>query len=173
MTKPNTRKAGVRPMADADVERVLAWRNHLEVRRYMYTQHEITLDEHQRWFERARLDTSKHLLIFEADKQPLGFVSFRELRSDGVADWGFYVAPDAPKGSGRELGRAALDHAFNGIKLHKVCGQALVYNERSIHFHQSLGFQQEGVLRDQYFDGERYHPVLCFGLLSHEWQLKL
>jgi hypothetical protein len=48
MTKSNNRKAGVRPMADADVERVLAWRNHLKVRRYMYTQHEITLDEHQR-----------------------------------------------------------------------------------------------------------------------------
>jgi UDP-4-amino-4,6-dideoxy-N-acetyl-beta-L-altrosamine N-acetyltransferase len=160
-------------MADADVERVLAWRNHLEVRRYMYTQHEITLDEHQRWFERTRQDPRKHLLIFEADNQALGFVSFSELGSGGIADWGCYVAPDAPKGCGRELGRAALDHAFNDIKLHKVCAQALAYNERSIHFNQSLGFQQEGTLRDQYFGGERYHHVICFGLLSHEWQPKL
>lgn len=173
MTKSNTRKAGVRPMADTDVERVLAWRNHLEVRRYMYTQHEITLDEHQRWFERTRQDPRKHLLIFEADNQALGFVSFSEHESNGIADWGFYVAPDAPKGCGRELGRAALDHAFNDIKLHKVCGQAVAFNERSIHFHQSLGFQQEGALRDQHFDGERYHHVICFGLLSHEWQPKL
>lgn len=160
-------------MAHADVERVLAWRNHLEVRRYMYTPHEITLDEHQRWFERARQDRRKHLLIFETDKQPMGFVSFRELGSNGIADWGFYVAPDAPKGSGRELGRAALDHAFNDIKLYKVCGQALVFNERSIRFHQSLGFQRQGTLRDQHFDGEHYHHVICFGLLSHEWQPKL
>ena len=173
MTKSNTRKAGVRPMADTDVERVLAWRNHLEVRRYMYTQHEITLDEHQLWFERARQDPRKHLLIFEVDDQALGFVSFRELDSGATADWGFYAAPDAPKGSGRELGRVALDHAFNDIKLHKVCAQALAYNERSIEFHQSLGFQQEGTLRDQHFDGEHYHHVICFGLLSHEWQPKL
>lgn len=173
MTKSNDRKAGVRPMADADVERVLGWRNHLEVRRYMYTQHEITLDEHQLWFERARQDPRKHLLIFEADDQALGFVSFRELDSGATADWGFYAAPDAPKGSGRELGRVALDHAFNDIKLHKVCAQALAYNERSIEFHQSLGFQQEGTLRDQHFDGEHYHHVICFGLLSHEWQPKL
>ena len=83
-------------MADTDVERVLAWRNHLEVRRYMYTQHEITLDEHQRWFERTRQDPRKHLLIFEADNQALGFVSFSEHESNGIADWGFYVAPDAP-----------------------------------------------------------------------------
>lgn len=160
-------------MAHADVERVLAWRNHPEVRRYMYTQHEITLDEHQRWFERTWQDPRKHLLIFEVEKQPLGFVSFTEIGTGGIADWGFYVAPDAPKGSGRELGRAALDHAFNGIKLHKVCGQALAFNERSIHFHQSLGFKQEGTLRDQHLDGERYHHVICFGLLSHEWLSKL
>lgn len=160
-------------MAHADLELVLAWRNHPEVRSYMYTQHEITFDEHQRWFERTRQDPRKHLLIFETDKQPLGFVSFSEIGTGEIADWGFYVAPDAPKGSGQELGRTALDHAFNDIKLHKVGGQALAFNERSIHFHQSLGFQQEGVLRDQHFDGVRYHHVICFGLLSHEWQPKL
>ena len=173
MTKPNNRKSGVRSMVAADVDSVLAWRNHPEVRRYMYTQHEITFEEHHRWFESTRQDPRKHLLIFEEDNQALGFVSLSELGSNGIADWGFYVAPDAPRGCGRELGRATLDHAFNDIKLHKVCAQALAFNVRSTHFHRSLGFQQEGVLRDQHFDGEHYHHVICFGLLSHEWQSDL
>jgi UDP-4-amino-4,6-dideoxy-N-acetyl-beta-L-altrosamine N-acetyltransferase len=160
----------IRPMRHADLERVLAWRNHPDVRRYMYTQHEITLDEHQRWFERALLEPKKHLLVFEMNHQPLGFVNFNETENGGIADWGFYAAPDAPKGTGRQLGHAALNHAFAQLKLHKVCGQALAYNERSIQFHQSQGFQQEGTLRDQHFDGERYHNVTCFGLLCHEWQ---
>lgn len=160
----------MRPMVHADLERVLAWRNHPDVRRYMYTQHEISLDEHQRWFERSLADPSRHLLIFEQNHQPLGFVNFNESGNGDVADWGFYAAPDAPKGSGRQLGSAALNHAFSQLKLHKVCGQALAYNQRSIQFHQSLGFQQEGILRDQHFAGECYHHVICFGLLSHEWQ---
>lgn len=160
----------IRPMVHADLGRVLAWRNHPDVRRYMYTQHEITLDEHQRWFERTLPDPKKHLLIFEVNHLPLGFVNFNEVGNGGIANWGFYVAPDAPKGSGRQLGCAALSHAFTQLKLHKVCGQALAYNQRSILFHQSLGFQQEGTLRDQHFDGERYHNVICFGLLSREWQ---
>ena len=160
----------IRPMVHADLERVLAWRNHPDVRRYMYTQHEITLDEHQRWFERTLPDPTKHLLIFEVNRQPLGFVNFNETGNGGIADWGFYAAPDAPKGSGRQLGHAALSHAFTDLKLHKVNGQALAYNERSIQFHQTLGFQQEGILREQNFDGESYHHVICFGLLGHEWQ---
>jgi UDP-4-amino-4,6-dideoxy-N-acetyl-beta-L-altrosamine N-acetyltransferase len=136
----------------------------------MYTQHEITPDEHQRWFERALPDPKKHLLVFEMNHQPIGFVNFNETENGGIAHWGFYAAPDAPKGSARQLGHAALNHAFTQLKLHKVCGQALAYNERSIRFHQSQGFEQEGILRDQHFDGKRYHNVTCFGLLCHEWQ---
>jgi len=160
----------IRHMVHADLERVLAWRNHPDVRRFMYTQHEITLDEHQRWFERTLPDPKKHLLVFEVNHQPQGFVNFSEVENGGIADWGFYAAPDASKGSGRQLGRAALNHAFTQLKLHKVCGEALAYNERSIQFHQSLGFKQEGILRDQHFDGERYHNVISMGLLSNEWQ---
>lgn len=162
--------AYIRPMVHVDLERVLAWRNHPDVRRYMYTQHEITLNEHQRWFERSLLDPKKHLLIFEVSQHPLGFVNFNETGNGGIADWGFYLAPAAPKGSGRQLGRAALNHAFTQLKLYKVCGESLAYNQRSVQFHQSLGFQQEGTLRDQHFDGERYNNVICFGLLSYEWK---
>lgn len=160
----------LRPMTETDLAQVLIWRNHPEVRRYMYTQHEITPEEHRRWFERCRHNPKKHLLIFAVKHQPLGFVNFNVNGDGGIADWGFYAAPDAPKGSGRQLGRAALQHAFCQLKLHKVCGQALAYNTRSIQFHQSLGFQQEGLLRDQHFDGENYHHVICLGLLRHEWE---
>lgn len=162
----------VRPMVASDLERVLAWRNHPEVRRYMYTQHEITLEEHSRWFERATQDRSRHLLIFEKDAVPLGFINIHQIATGGIADWGFYAAPDAPKGTGRQLGQAALQYAFKSAGLHKLCGQALGYNEKSIQFHLSLGFTQEGILRQQHFDGQHYHDVVCFGLLASEWQKK-
>lgn len=163
----------IRPMVHADLALVLSWRNHPEVRRNMYTQHEITLNEHQRWFERSLPDPKKHLLIFEVNLEPLGFVNFNESENGGIAEWGFYVAPYALKGTGRQLGHAALSYAFNQVKFHKVNGQALAYNERSIHFHKSLGFEQEGILRDQHFDGECYHNVICFGMLFPEWQNNL
>jgi UDP-4-amino-4,6-dideoxy-N-acetyl-beta-L-altrosamine N-acetyltransferase len=157
-------------MTREDLERVLNWRNHEEVRRYMYTQHEISLEEHTRWFDRASLDANRYLLVFESDDVPLGFINIHRVALGGVADWGFYTAPDAPKGTGRRLGRAALQYAFNHAGLHKICGQAIAYNERSVKFHLSLGFQQEGVLRDQHFDGQYYHDVLCFGLLASDKQ---
>lgn len=153
-------------MTHADLEQVLSWRNHDNVRRYMYTQHEISLEEHTRWFERATLDPSRHLLVFEVDATPIGFINFHEIAPGGVADWGFYAAPDAPQGTGRQLGAAALRYAFDEAGLHKVCGQAIAFNERSIKFHLNQGFHQEGILREQHFDGQCYHDVVCFGLLA-------
>lgn len=163
----------VRPMTAADLERVLAWRNHPEVRRYMYSQHEISLEEHACWFEKASRDPRLHLLVFESGGMPFGFVKIHQTAPGGVGEWGFYAAPDAPKGTGRQLGLAALRYAFTEAEMHKLCGQALVYNERSIRFHQNLGFQKEGLLRQHHFDGLNYHDVVCFGLLANEWQANL
>ena len=173
MTTSTSTQLCLRPLTLQDLKQVLAWRNHEDVRRYMYTQHEIGLDEHTRWFERATQDSSHHLLVFERDGVSIGYINIHEIGPGGVADWGFYTAPDAPKGTGRQLGLAALSYAFTEVGLHKLCGQALAYNVRSIKFHLSQGFQQEGILREQHFDGQDYHDVVCFGLLAREWQAKL
>lgn len=165
-----THRTRLRPMVSADLEQVLEWRNHESVRKYMYTQHQIGLQEHTQWFERASQSPERHLLIYEKEEVALGFINVHVIAGGGIADWGFYAAPDAPKGTGRDLGAATLRYVFEQLGLHKLCGQALGFNHRSIKFHQSLGFHQEGVLREQHFDGQAYHDVVCFGLFAREWQ---
>lgn len=163
----------LREMAERDLPTVLQWRNHPDVRRFMYTQHIINPDEHARWFARSAGEPGVRLLIYERNEVPRGFVNISATRSAPVADWGFYLAPDAEPGTGSALGAAALEYAFARLKLHKLCGEALGFNERSIRFHERLGFAREGVLREQYFDGEQYHDVIRFGLLAAEWQQRL
>lgn len=153
-------------MTTDDLSLVLAWRNHIDIRRFMYSQHEITLAEHEKWFDSASRDRMRHLLIYEQGDLRSGFVNFRILGAGGVAEWGFYVAPDSSRGTGRRLGDLAIRYGFSELQLHKLCAQALAFNQRSIKFHLSLGFLQEGILQEQYFDGERYHDVFCFGLLA-------
>jgi UDP-4-amino-4,6-dideoxy-N-acetyl-beta-L-altrosamine N-acetyltransferase len=159
----------VRPMNEGDLELVLVWRNSPEVRSFMLTRHEITSAEHRAWFEKSRADASRALLIAEKEGGPFGFVGFSGVSKAGAADWGFYTAPEAARGAGRHLGAAALEYAFHSLALHKVCGQVLGFNAASIRFHRSLGFQQEGVLRQQHQIDGTYHDLICFGLLRQEW----
>ncbi len=166
----NNHEDSIRTMRKQDLTQVLAWRNHPNVRKFMYTQDEIRLPEHEEWFHECQRDPRKLLLIFEVKKIPLGFVNLN-LGSGTVADWGFYTAPEAIKGTGRRLAETALNYAFDKIALHKICGEVLAFNEHSIKFHKKLGFKHEGTLREHHFDGSAYHDVLCFGLLHHEWKI--
>src|SRR5690554_7482984 len=95
----------LRRMSESDLEQVLQWRNHLEVRRFMYTTHEIRLEEHRKWFAGASMNPATELLIYQQEGKAQGFVNITRAHCAEVADWGFYLAPDAPRGSGWELGK--------------------------------------------------------------------
>lgn len=168
MSRPED--ARVRPLQAGDLQRILQWRNDPSVRASMLTQHEISWEEHSAWFDRASVDPKRRLLLAEDASGPFGYAGLSGVAPGGVADWGFYVAPGAPKGSGRRLGRSTLSFAFEALGLHKVCGQALDFNEASIAMHVALGFQREGVLREQHRIGPTYHDLICFGLLRTEWR---
>ncbi|ERS10121.1 hypothetical protein Q668_20935 [Alcanivorax sp. PN-3] len=161
--------ACMRKMTERDLELVLDWRNHPDVRCFMFSRHEIALGEHKAWFEKASQQENRHLLVYEQDSQASGFVNLA-VSVGGIAEWGFYTDPVAPKGTGKALGDQLLSYAFGELKLHKLVGQVLAYNERSRNFHLRLGFQQEGILRQQHFDGDKYHDIYSYGLLASEWQ---
>lgn len=159
----------LRKLTEEDLALVLSWRNDDRVRLYMFTQHQISAAEHETWFRRVSKDASRHLLLFERNGLPLGFVNLQVDGPGRVSTWGFYLSPEAPKGTGQSLGHATLRHSFQDLGLHKLYGQTMGHNVRSIRLHEKLGFQREGVLRSHHFDGNRHHDVICFGLLRHEW----
>lgn len=158
-----------RLVREDDLPMILSWRNHPNVRRYMLTQHEIGLVEHMRWFEKARIDHSRCLLLVQDQERAIGYVQFAQVCVGGIADWGFYADPEAPKGSGRKIGTAGLTHAFKELHLHKVNGQAFDFNQASIALHTHLGFKQEGRLREQQRVDDGYYDLMLFGLLAQEW----
>jgi UDP-4-amino-4,6-dideoxy-N-acetyl-beta-L-altrosamine N-acetyltransferase len=159
----------LRPMEARDLGLVREWRNHQDVRRFMISQHLITPAEHQAWFERCTAEPTRRLYILQQAAQPLGFAQLGGVGRRGVADWGFYVSPEAPRGSGWELGRRVLSAAFEVEGLHKVCGQTLASNERSRRLHQRLGFAEEGLLREQLWIGGEYRDVACYGILARDF----
>lgn len=161
--------AQIRDMSQHDLAMVRHWRNQPEVRRYMYNTHEISNDEHRQWFEKAIGDPSRKLLIVEDQTGPFGFAQFSGVRIGGVADWGFYVRSDAPRGSGTKLGNLVLEYAFTTLELSKICGQVVDGNLASLAFHKRMGFREERTLPEQQIIDEIRHNIICFSLLKTEW----
>ena len=160
----------IRKIQASDLDLVRSWRNHADVRLHMLTQHVITAEEHSQWFAAVENNPLKHVLLVHENKQPLGLVHFAAGNNDGIMNWGFYLAPHAPKGSGSKLARKALSFAFIQQGWHKVCGQVISTNAASKRFHLKLGFMLEGVLRQQAKINNEWLSLWCFGLLASDWE---
>lgn len=159
----------IRKMHETDLEMVLAWRNHPEVRRYMLTQHEIAFDEHLAWYKKTSKEESQVLLVIEESREPIGCVIFSGAQHGKTATWSFYAAPNRKAGTGNSVCSAALDFAFNKIGVHKVAGQVLDFNVASIRIHERLGFVREGLLREHCIIKNERHNLVCFGILRNDW----
>lgn len=162
----------LREIGENDLELMLRWRNHPSVRSSMFSQSIIELEQHRLWFEReSKKIDSVWLLFIDESNTPRGVVYFTEMNLvSRNAFWGFYAAPDAPSGTGTRMGREALTYYFNDLEFHKLNAQVLDSNERSYHFHRKLGFQVEGVLRDNYFGPSGYEDITYFGIIDCEWR---
>lgn len=73
----------------------------------------------------------------------------------------------------RGLGRAATAHAiryaFRELNLNRVHLSVLASNEPAAALYRSLGFRDEGVLRQGHYRNGEYIDVLVMGLLRAEW----
>ncbi len=153
----------VREVRAEDLPMLLSWRNDPAISEHMHTRHRITEAEHRAWFERCRADPRRTLLLVERDGQAFGFVQFTRGDAADEAEWGFYIAPGSPRGSGTLLGRVALRHAFERLRLGRVRGEALQGNAASIALHRRLGFAP---LQDATPAGE----VVRFELSAARWR---
>ncbi|MEK8106869.1 hypothetical protein NKG94_20220 [Micromonospora sp. M12] len=79
-----------------DVHLMLSWRNQETNRQVSKTSHEITAEEHARWWSAVRDDPSRRVLTYVRDDSPCGVVTFFDLRLDGprTGAWGFYLDAD-------------------------------------------------------------------------------
>lgn len=138
----------------------------------MFTSHVIGPDEHLAWFERVRAGTTVKTFIHETLGVPDGVVNFTDIDAvRGVAFWGFYAAPGAPRGTGTALGIDALDQAFDRLCLVELKAKVLASNERSIRYHAKLGFRREDVLSEAHFDGAKRVDVLAYAMTRSEWSV--
>jgi UDP-4-amino-4,6-dideoxy-N-acetyl-beta-L-altrosamine N-acetyltransferase len=157
-------------MRTDDLAKVLEWRNSEPVRRNMYTSHLITPEEHKIWWDKVSADSQCEYFIAFAGAADVGVVSFSQIDSASrTAFWAFYASPDPVRGTGSRMELAALDMAFNGLKLRKLCCEVLSFNESVIRLHKKFGFVEEGVFRDQHVNADGAWDIHRLAIFDREW----
>jgi UDP-4-amino-4,6-dideoxy-N-acetyl-beta-L-altrosamine N-acetyltransferase len=161
--------------AEADIQaQVRRLRNLPDVRRYMYTAHEIGEAEHQAWLASLQGNPRQSVFVVLNDGHPIGVVSLSAIdATQQTADWAFYLDPQVQgKGFGSLVEFWLLDHAFGDAGLEKLNCEVLHSNTAVIGMHQKFGFALEGVRRQNIIkEGQRVDVVLL-GITKAEWQAR-
>ena len=161
----------LRNMETHDLSMVLSWRNHENVRKYMYTQSKISEEEHAKWWQTVKRTKDCKYLIYEADGIPLGVISFNAINlMHKRSTWAFYASSDAPKGSGSKMEFLALNYAFGTLLLRKLSCEVLSYNSSVISMHKKFGFEEEGRFLSHFWIGEQSWDVIRLATFKENWE---
>ena len=164
--------ASLRDVHPEDREKILEWRNLPKVADYMYTDHAISPEEHAAWFSRVLKDPTYKYWVIVCDGEDVGLANLCAIdRINQRCYWGFYIAGTnvRGKGVGSHVEYMILNYVFEELKLEKLCGEVLSFNQDVVDMHSSFGFVQEGLLRKHVLKQGVLNDVVCIGILKDEW----
>lgn len=111
------------------------------------------------------------LVIETINGTAIGAISVREAdRRHGVFSYAIAIAQEhRRKGYGTQAVWLLLRHYFRELRYNKVEVGIYSFNEESIYFHESLGFQHEGRRRQSHYSEGRYYDMVLMGMTVQEF----
>ena len=125
------------------------------------------------WVERA-MDTSrdrKWAITIDGSDDAVGFVALFGLERDVGPELAVLVGEPSAWGKGVARGaeRAACRYAFNELGTHRIHAEIPATNEAAQKVVTSLGFRQEGLLKDAIIRGDERIDNQIWGLLPEDF----
>ena len=146
-------------------------RNEDGVRRWMYNDHVIELNEHLSWINRLKTDNTQIVfVVLDPEHGPLGVVSVNGIdRLQKRAEWAYYLTETARGGLGSAIEFALIEFAFGSLGLEKLNCEVIEGNDAVVRLHKKFLFEEEGFRRSNIVkDGARV-GVHCLGLTKNDW----
>ncbi|HAJ27437.1 MAG TPA: UDP-4-amino-4,6-dideoxy-N-acetyl-beta-L-altrosamine N-acetyltransferase [Syntrophus sp. (in: bacteria)] len=158
-----------------DKEAIRQWQNSPDVARYMYTDHHITEEEHERWFQTALREHGRKYWIIMCDREAIGLVNLYDIdEKNRRCLWALYISSEnmRSKGVGGFVEYQVMNYVFDDLEYNKLCCEALSSNQRAINFYKSFGFREEGIYRQHMMKNGEYADVVTLAILKSEWDEK-
>lgn len=156
------------------IKKIRIWRNQPFVKNMMYSQRDITEDEHINYITSLLADENRGLFVFYLDDNPFGVYQYEIHREGNYMMHGNYLVDQEYQ----DMGYGTIQDYFMNIidfeyfHCNKNYGEILDLNQRALAIGKKTGDSLEGILRQhRLIDGD-YHDVYCYGLLKKEWDEK-
>jgi [ribosomal protein S5]-alanine N-acetyltransferase len=175
LTTLETARYRLRPLTLDDAsECYLAWLNDPMVTRFLEVRfRRNTMDDVKSYIDSHDGKNAFLYGIFTKLGDHIGNFSLRIDPHNSIGTLGVMIGDRAHWGNDvvLETRSCVLDHAFDDLRLHKVCGACLATNVPAIYNYRRQGWQMEGVRREHAFvcDG-KWVDIVMFGMLAAHWR---
>jgi RimJ/RimL family protein N-acetyltransferase len=155
------------------------WMNDPKVRQYSRNIWPRTLEDVKKWFEPLPDNQMREFIVFTVyhkhTKRPIGSIGFNRI------DWvsrnaNIFLIIGEPeywgKGIAGEASRLMIKYGFTELNFHKIFAGVFTPNKRSLRAAEKLGFEKEGVLKEEMYVDRQYHDVHRFALFKRDWKIK-
>jgi UDP-4-amino-4,6-dideoxy-N-acetyl-beta-L-altrosamine N-acetyltransferase len=174
MRKIEIQKINLIPLINTGMKsqiKLLAIRNEESIKKWMYSDHEIQLDEHLDWINQLK-NTSNQLVfvIFDENEKPLGSVSLNQIdKLNKRTDWAFYLTKNSRGGLGSAIEYEFIKFVFNNMDILKLNCEVIEGNNSVIKLHKKFLFKDEGFRNSNIIKGEHRLGVHLLGLTKVDW----
>lgn len=146
-------------------------RNEEGVRKWMYTDHAIELNEHLRWINCLKTDLKQIVfVILDEKKNTLGVVSVNTIdQRHKKADWAYYLTEKTRGGLGSAIEYAFIDFVFGNLGVQKLNCEVIEGNNSVVKLHKKFLFKEEGFRRSNIIKNGKRIGVNFLGLTEKDW----
>jgi len=167
---------GLRPLQTEDVWLLFKWFNDQRVVGDLGCRHAlfcVSIEEERRIVERklASPDNRDFVIVDLAADRAIGWTGLSHIdQRNASAELDLIIGEVAERGKGREVAAARMmvEHAFDGLNLHRLYARVPGYNAAAIAVLAAAGFEEEGVLRDDHYHHGRFASSVMMSALRDE-----
>lgn len=167
----------LREISREDIPTINSWRNDPEIIENLGSPFRyVTKEVDDVWFSSylGSRNSNIRLAIVEVERKKLIGATYLTgidwvCRSAEFSIW-IGASESQGKGAGRFATLGTLEHAFNNMGLHRVHLTVLSENLRARNLYKSIGFSEEGILRQAVFKKGEYKDMIAMSILSYEFK---
>ena len=165
----------LRKLTIDDSQKVVEWRNASFVKKNLYSQEDLTLEQHIDYFHRFVENGLIHQFVILADGTPCGTSFLKNINAEeGVAEFGIFIGEKdfIGKGIGKAAVKMTLKYGFECLKLKSIYLTVLADNISALKSYLSAGFKTSETIQNGYSRGGKNYDVVKMDISSGEFKLR-
>lgn len=165
-------KISIRKFEQKDIKNKITWINNPENNQFLHYDLPLEYQKTIKWFEGIKGRADRFDAVIEADNIPVGLIGLLNIdRKNKKAEYYICMGETQYKGKGvaKEASLLLLTYAFETELLNRVYLYTEVENVSAQKLFDNLGFEREGIIKDDLCTSKGFVDRYVFGLRKEKW----